>query len=188
MKSLEKPKHLFDYNIFLVGFMGAGKSTIADQLEKMLEMKRVEMDALIQKQSGMIISEIFEKFGEDYFRNLESNLLIELQKESQLIVSCGGGVVIRPENAAYMKEHGRIVWLNASPQTIYERVKDSKERPILNNNMNVEFIEELFEKRRDKYEKAADVIVETDDKNVVEICEEIISGLIALESNQFSNV
>ena len=174
-------KSLFDYNIFLIGFMGAGKSTVADGLEKMLEMERIEMDAMIAKKQGMSIPEIFEEYGEVYFRNLESNMLIELQKKSQAIVSCGGGVVMRPDNAEHMKKHGRVVLLTASPKTIFERVKDSRERPILNNNMNVAFIEELMEKRREKYLATADVVVETDGKNVVEICEEIISRLIVLD-------
>ena len=174
-------KNLFDYNIFLIGFMGAGKSTVADNLEKMSGMKRIEMDMLIQKQKGMSIPEIFEAFGESYFRDLESELLIELQQKSPSIVSCGGGIVIRSENAEHMKKNGRVIWLKAEPQTIYERVKDSGERPILNNNMNVEFIKDLFEKRRKKYEKAADLIIETDGKNIVEICEEIISKLMLLD-------
>ena len=88
---------------------------------------------------------------------------------------------MRPENAEHMKKHGRVVLLTASPKTIFERVKDSKERPILNDNMNVAFIEELMEKRREKYLATADIIIETDGKNVVEICEEIISRLIVLD-------
>ena len=87
---------------------------------------------------------------------------------------------MRPENTDHMKKNGRIVLLTAKPETIYERVKDSNERPILNNNMNVEFISELMEKRREKYEAAADV----DGKNATQICEEIISRLIALDKEQ----
>lgn len=177
-------KSLFDYNIFLIGFMGAGKSTIAGELKDKLEMERVEMDQMIVEKQGMSISEIFDEYGEVYFRNLESNTLIELQKRKQTIVSCGGGVVMRPENTEHMKKNGRVVLLTAKPETIYERVKDSTERPILNNNMNVEFISGLMEKRREKYEAAADVVVATDGKNATQICEEIISRLIALDKEQ----
>lgn len=166
-----------EQNIFLIGFMGVGKSTVAGQLEKTLKMERIEMDALIEKQSGMAISEIFEKHGEDYFRRLESELLIDLQKKKRQIVSCGGGIVLRAENAEYMKKSGRVIWLTASPETIFERVKDSTERPILNNNMNVEFIESLYEKRKEKYQEAADITVKTDGKNAKQICEEIIAKL-----------
>ena len=79
-------KSLFDYNIFLIGFMGAGKSTVAGELKDKLEMDRVEMDQMIVENRGMSISEIFDEFGEAYFRNLESNTLIELQKRKQTIV------------------------------------------------------------------------------------------------------
>ena len=161
-------KSLFDYNIFLIGFMGAGKSTVAGELKDKLEMDRVEMDQMIVENRGMSISEIFDEFGEAYFRNLESNTLIELQKRKQTIVSCGGGVVL----------------LTAKPETIYERVKDSDERPILNGNMNVEYISGLMEKRKERYEAVADVTVSTDGKNVTQICEEIIAKLIALDNEQ----
>ena len=174
-------KSLFDYNIFLIGFMGAGKSTIAGELKDKLEMDRVEMDQMIVEKQGMSISEIFDEYGEAYFRNLESNTLIELQKRKQTIVSCGG-VVMREENTDHMKKNGRVVLLTAKPETIYERVKDSDERPILNNNMNVEFISGLMDKRKDRYEAVADITVATDGKNVTQICEEIISKLIALDN------
>ena len=157
-------KSLFDYNIFLIGFMGAGKSTVAGELKDKLEMDRVETVS--------------------YFRNLESNTLIELQKRKQTIVSCGGGVVMREENADHMKKNGRVVLLTAKPETIYERVKDSDERPILNGNMNVEYISGLMEKRKERYEAVADVTVATDGKNVTQICEEIIAKLIALDNEQ----
>ena len=177
-------KALFNYNIFLIGFMGAGKSTIAKELKRQLEMNYVEMDQLIVDKQGMSISEIFAVYGEVYFRNLECNTLIELQKSKQTIVSCGGGVVMREENADHMKKNGRVVLLTAKPETIYERVKDSDERPILNGNMNVEYISGLMEKRKERYEAVADVTVATDGKNVTQICEEIIAKLIALDNEQ----
>ena len=152
-------KSLFDYNIFLIGFMGAGKSTIAGELKDKLEMDRVEMDQMIVEKQGMSISEIFDEYGEAYFRNLESNTLIELQKRKQTIVSCGGGVVMREENTDHMKKNGRVVLLTAKPETIYERVKDSDERPILNDHMNVEFISSLMDKRKERYEAVADITV-----------------------------
>lgn len=174
-------KSLFDYNIFLIGFMGAGKSSVAAELKEKLEMDRVEMDEMIANKQEMSISEIFDMYGEAYFRNLESNALIELQHRKQTIVSCGGGVVLREENTGHMKKNGRVVLLTATPETVYYRVRDSKERPILNNNMNVEFIAGLMEKRRARYETVADVTVATDGKSIAQICEEIIAKLIALD-------
>jgi len=174
-------KSLLDYNIFLVGFMGSGKTTIAEGLSSLLERERIEMDELIAQKQQMTIPEIFAEYGEAYFRNLESNTLIELQKKRQVIISCGGGVVVREGNADHMKKHGRIVLLTANSQTILERVKGNDERPILKNNMNTEFIDELMEKRRKNYLSAADIVIETDQKDVLEICQEIISKLIEFD-------
>ncbi len=174
-------KKLFPYNIMLIGFMGTGKSTVSTYLCERLAMDSVDIDHLIVERQGVSINRIFEKYGEEYFRNCESDILIELQKRKQLIISCGGGIVLRDENIAHMKEDGRIVLLTGTPQTIYERVKDSKERPILNENMDVKFIENLMEKRRARYIEAADIMISTDHKTVHEICNELIAKLIAID-------
>lgn len=162
-------------NIYLIGFMGTGKSTVARELIKQTNAKGVEMDQLIEEQQNMAITDIFEKYGETHFRDLETALLRSLGTEDNLVVSCGGGAVLRDENAAIMKEHGCIVLLTATPETIYERVKNSSNRPILNGNMSVEYISELMEKRRARYESVADIRVATDGKDVSTICEEILS-------------
>ena len=120
---------LFTHNIFLIGFMGVGKSTVSDYLS---------------------------------------------------IVSCGGGVAMREINVREMKKNGRVVLLTASPETILERVKDSDERPLLRGRKNTEYISELMEIRRPKYRAAADIIVDTDHKNVEEIAEEIVGKLTHL--------
>lgn len=171
-------KSLFSHNIMLIGFMGAGKSTVSTYLCKSLAMEAVEMDALIVEKEGMSIKDIFEKYGEEYFRNAESNTLIEVQKNNGLVVSCGGGIVLRDENIKNMKSNGKIVLLTATPETIYERVKDSTERPILNGHMNVEFIADLMDKRRERYMQAADIVVSTDNKSIQEVCEDIIQKLV----------
>ena len=164
-------------NIFLIGFMGAGKSSIAKELSKKLQMNIVEMDQRIVQDQGMSINEIFEKYGEDHFRDIESQLILDLGNTEPVIVSCGGGVVIRQENSQYMKKSGKVVFLTAKPETIFERVRYSKERPILNGNMNVEFIADLMAKRLPLYEAAADVMIHTDGKTVAQIAEEIIEAV-----------
>ena len=161
-------------NIFLIGFMGSGKSTIACELKKQLGMELVEMDARIVKEQGMRINDIFAQYGEDHFRDIESRLILTIGDEGNTIVSCGGGVIVRPQNTEYMKKSGKVVYLKATPETIYERVKHSTDRPILNGNMNVEYIAELMEKRRPLYEGAADITIVTDGKGRDEICKEII--------------
>ena len=175
-------RKLFDYNIVLIGFMGAGKSTVARTLGEWFDMEIVEMDELISDRQRMSIPEIFEKHGEEYFRNLETNLLIELQKTSRTIISCGGGAAMRSQNVSEMKKNGYVVLLTATPKTILERVKENDDRPLLKNHKNVEYIAELMEKRREKYETAADLIVQTDEKNVQEICKEMITKLMEMDS------
>ena len=177
-------RNLFNYNIFLIGFMGAGKSTISDYLKNVLAMDVVEMDQCIVERQEMSISDIFETYGEEYFRELETNLLIEMQSRSNVVVSCGGGVPMRERNVVEMKKNGRVVLLTAKPETILERVKDNHDRPLLENNKNVSFIADLLEKRRAKYEAAADIVVETDGKSELEICEEMIHRLREAESNK----
>ena len=106
-----------DKNILLIGFMGAGKTTVSKMLSKMTDMKEIDMDAYIVKKEGMDITEIFDKFGEEYFRKKETECLIEIMNESNCIVSCGGGVVVKDENVEQMKKGGKIVLLTATPET-----------------------------------------------------------------------
>lgn len=161
-------------HVFLIGFMGCGKSTNAVKLAEKTGVRQMEMDEEIVKDQNMAIAKIFEIYGEPYFRNLETRLLKKLEGEPPMVVSCGGGLVLREENVRLMKKMGTIVLLTASPQTIYERVKNSTKRPVLNGNMNLAYITELMEKRRFHYEQAADVVVSTDDKTTEVICGEIL--------------
>ena len=172
-------RKLFNHNIILIGFMGAGKSTVSDFLSTLFAMKVVEMDQVIAEREQMSISDIFATYGEEYFRRLETELLIELQSQTDTVVSCGGGVAMREENVREMKKNGRVVLLTASPEVILERVKDSDERPLLNGNKNVEFIQNLIASRKQKYQAAADITINTDHKSVMDICEELIEKLAA---------
>ena len=96
------------------------------------------------------------------------------------IISCGGGMPMRDENVELIKKNVKIVLLTASPETIYERVKYSNERPLLNGNMNVEYIKDLMEKRKDRYESIADIVVDTNNKPIHVIAEEAVSKLATL--------
>lgn len=173
-------RKLFSFNIILIGFMGAGKSTVADFLSTLYAMKVVEMDQVIAEREQMSISDIFATYGEAYFRNLETELLIELQSKKDIVVSCGGGAALREENVKEMKKNGKVVLLTASPEVILDRVKNSDERPLLNGNKNVGFIRDMIEQRRNKYEAAADITIQTDDRTVTEICEELVERLSEL--------
>ena len=175
-------RKLFDYNIVLIGFMGAGKSTISDFLRTVFAMEIVEMDQIIAERQGMSISDIFETYGEEYFRDLETNLLIEMQSRTNVVISCGGGVPMRERNVVEMKKNGRVVLLTAKPETILERVKDNHDRPLLEGNKTVPYIAQLMEKRREKYEAAADIVIETDGKSELLICEELVQSLRTLDT------
>ena len=164
-------------NVFLVGFMGSGKSTIASYLAENYGMEIIDMDQLIVEREGMAIPDIFAQKGELYFRDVETSLLIEIQGQQNKVVSCGGGVVLREKNIQAMKKSGQVVLLNAKPETILERVKDDDNRPLLRGNKNVQFIRDMMEKRQPKYEAAADLVIHTDGKSADEICKEIISNV-----------
>lgn len=164
-------------NVFLIGFMGSGKSTVASCLSKNYGMEIIEMDEVLVEREGMSIPDIFAKKGESYFREAETNLLIEIQSEQNKVVSCGGGVVLREKNVQEMKKSGQIVLLNAKPETILERVKDDDNRPLLEGKKNTEFISDMMEERRPKYEGAADFVIQTDGKTADEICKEIFEKI-----------
>lgn len=154
--------------------MGCGKSTVAKQLLKEYGMDVVEMDQELVERVGMTIPEIFATYGEAYFRDEETKLLTECGEKNNIVVSCGGGVVLREENVMIMKSLGYVVWLTANPTTILERVEKDENRPLLNGNKDISSIQDMLDKRLSCYEKAADIRVETDGRKVEDICREII--------------
>ena len=156
---------------------------MSDYLSTMFDMDIIEMDQEITDREEMSIPDIFATYGEEYFRDLETSLLVELQDRKNVIISCGGGTALRENNVAEMKKNGRVVLLTASPETIYERVKDSDDRPVLKGRKNVDGIAELMEQRREKYEAAADIVVQTDHKTVLQVCEELVQRLSEMEED-----
>lgn len=161
-------------NIFLIGFMGSGKSTIARLLAKETHKELIEMDETIEAEEGCSINQIFKTQGEIYFRDVESRLVMRIAEKGDAVVSCGGGTVLREENVLKMRENGIIVYLSATPETIYRRVRYSTHRPLLNGNMNVEYITQLMEKRLPMYESAADLVIDVNDKEKSDIVFEIL--------------
>ena len=178
----EKLRYLFPKNIVLIGFMGAGKSSLASYLAEQFNMRTVETDREIVEREGISIPEIFEQYGEVYFRDRESEVIRDLGSDSQTVISAGGGAVLRDENVENMKANGIIVLLTATPKAILDRVKSSTERPLLNGKMNEDYIAGLMEKRRMRYENVADLIIDTTDKTIPEVCEEMILKLPAINN------
>ena len=168
--TLQKP-------LYFIGFMGSGKSTVSRHMSQMLDIPKIEMDELLAERAGKPITQIFAEDGEEVFRQMETQLLREIGAGDPVLVSCGGGVVLRPENVEIMKATGTILMLSATPETIFQRVRYSTKRPILNGNMNVEFIAELMAKRDPAYRAAADVTVSIDDKTSDVIAKELVERI-----------
>lgn len=161
-------------HIFLIGFMGTGKSTIARILGCCLKAEQIEMDQRIVEQEGMEINEIFARHGQEYFRDRETQTLRELSKIKPAVISCGGGIVLREENIRLMHAIGKTILLTASPETILARVKKDDSRPNLKGRKTVEGIQELMEQRRDYYCRAAQITIPTDKKTPEEVAEQVI--------------
>lgn len=160
-------------NIFLIGFMGTGKTTVSHKLSELLGYEEIDTDAWIAQRQNRSISEIFETQGEQAFRDMETELLRELGEEKHKIVSCGGGMALRQENVRLMQENGVVVLLTAEPETILSRVQGDDGRPVLNGNMNVAYIKELLAKRNPFYQEAGEVEIATDLYSPEEIAKEI---------------
>lgn len=156
-----------DCNIALIGFMGSGKTTISNALSKITGFKEVDVDKYIELKAGMLIKDIFAEYGEEHFRKLETEALRELQNRKGQIISCGGGAVLKDENVDILKSNSVIVRLEASPETIFERVKDSTARPLLNGNMCIERVVELMSAREPRYSSVADITINVDVNNRV---------------------
>lgn len=176
-------KKLEKYNIVFTGFMGVGKTTVSAYLANLLNREVIETDQYIVEKSKMDIPSIFDKFGENYFRDLESEAVAEISKKNGIVISCGGGAVIREKNVLALKENGIIIRLTATPDTVLDRVKNSSERPILNGHMNTEFIASLMAKRDNFYSNAADITISTDGKTVDEVAKECIEKSISFMEN-----
>jgi shikimate kinase len=160
-------------NIALVGFMGSGKSVVGRALAERLSLNFADLDEVIEDREKRPITRIFEDSGEAYFRKLEKSLVKEFSSKSGLVIACGGGVVMDEENMAGLKRSGVIVYLKTDPKIIYARTKGKSHRPLLNVGNQEERIAGLLDKRRPFYEKA-DYTVDTSDKDVAGVVEDII--------------
>ena len=162
-------------NVYLIGFMASGKSTVAARLEELTGKAVYEMDSCIEDRMGMCISDIFDKFGEDRFREIETETLINTGDENGAIVSTGGGAPMRPENREIMSRMGKVVYLSVRPETVVSRLSvNQTERPLLKGHVDLDYVKELLGKRDPVYREAADVVIETDQMSVDEICRAIM--------------
>lgn len=163
--------------IYLIGFMGSGKSTIGRELAKQTAKTYMDTDQFIEKTSNQQIADIFQKSGESTFRRMEMNALKNMS--SYDIISTGGGIVEREENIHTMKQNGIVIYLHASLSEIYTRLGNDENRPLWNTD--IESKKKLYERRNQLYERFADKIIHTNNKSVQEVVDEsmyIISNVI----------
>lgn len=159
-------------NIILTGFMGTGKTSAGRRLAKELNIRFVDTDYLIEKEAGISIDEIFAKFGEAYFRRLESKVIMGISANTDMVISTGGGAIVDPMNLEALKKNGIVICLTASVDVILSRVGSGDERPLISEGDKKETISGLL-KVREPFYKKADFIVDTSAKTVGEVVEEI---------------
>ena len=152
-------------NIVLIGFMGSGKSMIARELGIRLKAQVVATDALIEDREGKPIQEIFKSKGEAYFRDLETEIIKEVSLRRGIIIDCGGGVVLRKENLKLLKTNGIVFYLQATPEVIYQRIKNEGHRPLLKVPDPLGRIKELLQQRLPLYNQA-DHIIDANDASI----------------------
>jgi shikimate kinase len=163
-------------NIFLVGFMGAGKTTVGRLLARKLGWRYCDADKVIETKAGKTVSEIFSSHGETHFRDLESETLYSLAGKTKQVIATGGGAVMREENREAMKKGGVTIYLKAPMSVIWERVRHSKTRPLLNVDNPYDAAEELLRKRAPSYE-TADMTIDTESLTPEEAASEIMKRL-----------
>ncbi len=160
-------------NIVLVGFMGTGKTTIATQAANRLKMKYVSTDSLIEKREKRTINEIFTDSGEEYFRDVESDVVRELSAGEGLVIDAGGGAVLREENIINLKSSGVVISLTAEADVILSRTRKYKHRPLLNVDDPKRRIRDLLAKRKSFYAKA-DHSIDTGKLTVRQAVDEVV--------------
>ncbi len=174
----ELKKAIYGDNIVLIGFMGSGKTTVGKYLEEHYGYSFLDTDAYIEEKEGMSISDIFAVKGEEYFRTLETNVLQDFTHTlHKTILSTGGGMPLRQENAELLRKIGQVFYLNASANSIYDRVKNDTSRPLLQVDDPYAKICEMLDTRNPIYSDVANVVINTDDRSVSDISREIISKL-----------
>lgn len=160
-------------NLALVGLMGAGKSSVGQIVANQLHFAFLDTDYLIEERAGKTISEIFSQDGEPAFREMEKRLVAELASRSRTVISTGGGLPASGENLASLKTHALVVCLWASPENIWERVRNQSHRPLLNDPDPLAKIRRLLA-AREPYYRQADVLLNTEVRSVKDVAQQVI--------------
>jgi shikimate kinase len=164
-------------NIVLIGFMGSGKTAVGKLLAERLGWQFVDTDEIIEKAAGAAISDIFEKSGENYFRDLESCAAQSLLERHNLVIATGGGIILRLENVTCLKELGLLVWLKVDSKQVMERVAGTAHRPLLNCPDAENKAEEILRQRIPLYHGAADIEIDTANLSINQVADKILEEL-----------
>ncbi len=169
-------------NIILIGFMGAGKTTVGKLLARERGMKFIDTDERIEAEQEKSIPDLFAEYGEPYFRDLETGLLKKMQDDtSGAVISVGGGMPVRKENRTLLRNLGCVVYLSATKETILKRVKGDGSRPMLNGEDLEARVEKLMQDREALYRQAAHLDIRTDRRSVYQVLQ-----IIDQEMRRFS--
>ena len=160
-------------NIALIGFMGSGKSSVGRMVADTLHFTFLDTDDVITARAGKSINEIFQQHGEEAFRELEGRMVEELARRTRTVISTGGGLPVNPANLASLKTHALLVWLWASPEKIWERVRSQTHRPLLQGEDPLQKIRELLEARAPFY-RQADIQVNTEMRSLREVALQVV--------------
>lgn len=164
-------------HLLLCGMMGCGKTTVGKEVARLMDREWADTDDEIVKIHGEI-KDIFSRFGEKYFRGIETQILQTLLQKNNLVLSAGGGLVLQSENAALLKEKANIVYLRAKADTLVERLRNDLSRPLLQGTALSEKVHTLLKERAPTYESVADFTVDVDGKTAEEIAHEIVKWAI----------
>ena len=164
-------------NVFLIGPMGAGKSAVGRQLARMLHLNFMDSDDEIESRTGVDISFIFEKEGEEGFRKREAKVIDDLSKIEGIVLATGGGAVVDPQNRSHLGARGFVVYLYTTVEQQLSRTQKGRSRPLLENGDRQQILEELMAERESMYRDIADLIVETDGRKVKAVANEILERL-----------
>ncbi len=147
-------------NIYLVGLMGSGKTTIGRSLAKRLELDFIDSDREIELRTGVSIPTVFEIEGEEGFRKREAQVIADLSRLSRRVVATGGGVILRPENRANLRASGFVIYLNVPPLTLWERTRNDRNRPLLKVSDPLQRLQDLFTQRDSLYREVANLVLD----------------------------